>query len=534
MTRDEEVAYHRTFLLFDPKTDLCKMGCHGTTGTGRRITVNDNLAALDGSPFNQMTGPSSSPLLDWRTDLSRRAWEKPDYHHRYPAFQLLGQSVREITIVPKINQFFRAHASNWENNWSVLAGEGSHRLKPIVDENYTVIGHAGKVFDGLVVVPEETPGYPDMVGLLMQEYPNVPVLVLDSPFAKVPEGWRGFRQHGPGYVLTLVTGIDGEVIEVLDYYSNNGVAVSVDTPLDYIAIGAVGARLAAKIGLRVLKGLGRSLSRVGGRLAATGLASKSSKVLLSKLKFVTGHQPGMGIPPGHFDAIAAAAKETDCILIFRANKATALPLIERGAPGKPFFFKFKSDPQTGVLTATTKEHFDLVYEHGYYTVVSSNMAQRVVKKGGREVTETIPLNNTFWTVKPGQVIDPKLHKPVVGDYDMLGAVPMKSKGSNVSLVPKDPINGDWSGPVAERAAKAVNKRLDQPRVLHGAQDQHFRMGLSDDAAYAVFPDGSVHMMADKAAQEAFYKYLGRQTGAGRYPVPAGPVVDELAARRPAR
>jgi hypothetical protein len=528
MTPDEQNAYHRTFLLFDPKTDLCKMGCHGTTGTGRRIGVEDYQALFGNKPDPLF------PPLDHRTDLRRRVWEKPNFHLQYPAFRVSGQTAKEITIVPKINQNFQGHATDWEKEWSMLVRRGGRKFRPIVDENYTVIGHIGVVHEGSVIVPEDTPTGPPLVSSLLEQYPGIPVLIKDSLEAAVPEGWREFRFNQSWWRLTLVTGIDGEVIDVVYSEPTNGVAISVDSPLDYINVGAIARKIAVGIGIRILKGLGRSLSRVGGRLAARGLASGSTRRLLSKFRLMRGHQPGMGIPAKHFDAMVAAADETKCILIFRANKATALPLIERGAPGKPFFFKFKSDPQTGILTATEKAHFEVVYKHGYYTMHDHQMARRIVMRNGRESVEMIRIENPFWQVKPGQVIDPKLHKPVVGDYDMLGAVPVKSTGSNVSLVPKDPINGDWSGPVVERAAKAVNSRLDQPRVLHGAQDQHMSMGLSDDAAYAVFPDGSVHMMADKAAQEAFYKQLGRQTGAGAYPRPAGPVVDELAARRAAK
>ena len=528
MNRDEEVAYNRTFLLFDTKKDLCKTGCHGTTGTGRKITVDDYLAVLKEDP------PRSVALVDHRTDLTKRRWEQPNYHFQYDAYQLTSQSVREIKIVPKITQDFTAHASAWEVEWSVLVKKASWRFQPLVDANCTVIGHVGIVSERHVLVPEDTPREPTYVETLLSEYPNVPVLISDSREAKVPEGWRQFRDGKSWYRLTVVTGIDGEVIVVADSEATNGVAIPTDGPMDYISLGRIGGKLISSIGLRVLKGLGRSLSRLGGRLLAKALAARNSKNLFSKLKFVFGHRPEMGIPPTHFQAILEAAKETDCILIFRANKAAAVPLIEKGAPGKPLFFKFKSDPQTGILTATERAHFDVVYQNGYYTALPNNMAQRLVKKGGKDTLEVIPLKAPFWPVKPGQVIHPTLHKPVVGDYDMLGAVPMKSKGSNVALVPKEPANGDWSGPVVEKAAKAVNKRLDMDRVLHGAQDQHNKMGLSEGPAYAVYPDGSVHLMADKAAQEAFYKHLGRQTGAGMYPRPTGHVVDELAARRGAR
>lgn len=528
MTHDEEVAYHRTFLLFDSSKHLCKMGCHGTKGTGNRIWV-DNP---DFEPhFVGKKNGELQPFPGPNTNLRRRGLEDPNTYKQYAAMQLKGQAAKDITIVPKMAQDFSLHATAWEKGWSSLVAKGKRKFTPIVDEYYTVIGHVGTVSEYSLIVPDWTEERLESVNELLEKHPDIPVLVLDSPGGRVPEEWRTIRHNRSWYDHTVVVGIDGEVIEVSKSEATNGVAISVDGPIDYIMFGAIAGKLAAKIGIGIVRGLGRSLSRLGGRLAAKALAKKGAKVVAKAIKFVTGHQKGMGIPAKHFDAIAGAAKETDMILVFRSNKQAAVGLIEKGAPGKPFFFKFKSDPQSGILTARVKDDFDVVFKNGYYVVADGKSAYRVVMKGGKEVTETIPIKNPFWEMKPGQVIDPKLHKPVVGDYDMLGAIPMKSKGRNISVVPKDP-KGNWSGPDVEKAAKAVNKRLDQPRVLHGAQDQS-KMGLSDDAAYAVYPDGKVVMMQGKADQEAFYASIGRQTGAGSYPKPTGPVVDELAKRRQA-
>ena len=46
------------------------------------------------------------------------------------------------------------------------------------------------------------------------------------------------------------------------------------------------------------------------------------------------------------------------------------------------------------------------------------------------------VKDPFWDVKQGQVLAPD-GKPIVGDYDLLGVAPVKSPGSNVSLVPDD-------------------------------------------------------------------------------------------------
>jgi hypothetical protein len=133
---------------------------------------------------------------------------------------------------------------------------------------------------------------------------------------------------------------------------------------------------------------------------------------------------------------------------------------------------------------------------------------------GKEVVDEIPLAHMDqWTLAPGQVVM-KDGKPIVGDYDLLGAAPVNSPGSSVALVPENVAYGDWNGPVVKRYAKAVNDKLGkEPMVLHGAQDQYGGvekyMGLTNDTAYAIFPDGKVFLMHGKAEQQAFYDALGR-------------------------
>jgi hypothetical protein len=201
-------------------------------------------------------------------------------------------------------------------------------------------------------------------------------------------------------------------------------------------------------------------------------------------------------------------------------------------------FKFKTSKETGVLTAQTADDIALVEKHGYFLMGADGVARRKIMKEGKEVVEELRFKNPYWKVEKNQVIDPTLQKPVVGDYDLLGVAPLKSPGSSVAGVPKDIETGDWTGPWVQKYAAAANKQMgNPPRVLHGAQDQYGGvpkyMGLTDDTAYAVFPDGRVHIMTGKQAQQEFYDAIGRKTAADAFPRPAPGVVvkDELAAKR---
>ncbi len=165
--------------------------------------------------------------------------------------------------------------------------------------------------------------------------------------------------------------------------------------------------------------------------------------------------------------------------------------------------KFKTSPETGVLTAKNADERAIAFANNAFVVdpdlVSKKVARRVMKVNGKEVIQEVKLNGN-WKVEAGQVAG-KDGKPYVGDYDLLGVAPIKSPASNVSLVPNDVINGDWNGPWVKRYSEAINKRLDKPRVLHGAQDAYggkpeYR-GLTDDTAYAVFPDASTFVMRGK-------------------------------------
>lgn len=250
--------------------------------------------------------------------------------------------------------------------------------------------------------------------------------------------------------------------------------------------------------------------------------SLSDRLIAKGIKLARGYDARMGIPEEHLKPMIEAAKETGVIAIFRANKKIAIPLIRKGAHGKPPWAKppWKTDPNTGILAATDPAKIKTVHENGHFVAAGDGYAYRNVP--GQTVPQKIKVDEKFASdVKAGHVLASD-GKPLVGDYDLLGVAPVNSPGSNVSLVPDDLEYGDWNGPWVKKYSEAVNRkgRLDEPRVLHGAQDAYGgkpeHMGLTDDTAYAVFPDGTTHVMEGRKAQELFYEALGRQTAAGKY------------------
>jgi hypothetical protein len=254
---------------------------------------------------------------------------------------------------------------------------------------------------------------------------------------------------------------------------------------------------------------------------AKQVVTHEANMVFKGLKLSRSYDARMGIPEEHFRAMVDAAKEAQVIAMFRANKPKAIPLIRKGAHGKPMWAKFKTDEKTGVHKAKNPGELYAAHANGHFTVTPDGKSAYRMVNGARVDMELI--KPPFWEVKPGQVLAPD-GKPVVGDYDLLGVAPVKSPGSNVNLVPDNVAYGDWNGPWVKKYAEAVNRkgRLDEPRVLHGAQDGYGGnpkyMGLTDDTAYAVFPDGRTYIMEGRKAQQAFYDALGRQPKSPGAPV----------------
>jgi hypothetical protein len=467
--------------------------------------------------------------------------------YRYAAGQMVLDS-----ISPWPGHEFVKYATPWELKRSTLTRLLAERFEPVVQEVLEgfalVVGHRGWVNTTRLIAPKGLPityhpgtvlerGYP----LFVMEDDPTGGRTLDS---YVPPGWTiaGYSDQS----AEVLTTVDGQVLAILDGRTRGPEAMDI-TPLDLI----LGARLLVGLGAAVGSKMVRVLARKESSQAARAFAGPTEDLAtttvrqaaaagpsLNGIKLAHGYDRRMGIPRGHLQAMVEAAKETNSVAVFRANKQAAITLIENGAVGKPKALSipgFKSKEATGVLTASAPEHFAVASKNGFFVVEADGVARRTILRNGKPVVEELKLKNPYWRVEKGQVIDPSGH-PVVGDYDLLGVIPLGAPGRNIVAVPRDTVKGDWIGPDVARYNDAVNRRLDKPRVLHGAQDGFHNKewgGFTDDVAYAVFPNGNTLVMTGKAEQKAFYEAFGRQTAVGSYPRPAPgtPVKDELAARR---
>ncbi len=461
----------------------------------------------------------------------------------YRAHRLIGGKREPLDILMRKDQGFEEYATPFERQRSVLV-HPAKRFTPIVDERMTVVGHFGSVGGGHftdLIVPlaavQHRPGeskayYVSDVGELLRD--EIRVFVHDRDTAP-PSGWAVINVLTTEHRNEVVTGINGEVLDVV--VSNTGFLESVSySPADFLSMGRLLVALSAKVGGKMVRTLMRKsialrsakvldeptlkLAKEVEEKIAKDLTKREASMIFKGIQMGRGYDPRMGIPQEHFTAMVEAAKEAGVIAIFRSNKKAAIELIRKGAHGKPMWAKFKTSAETGVLTASNFGEVAAANMNGHFVVAAEDVANGVARKtttvGGKTVTEFVKLKtHPHWKVQPGQVVAKDGH-PIVGDYDLLGVAPIKSPGRNISSVPDDIAYGDWTGPDVRKYLAAVNKkgRLDEPRVLHGAQDQYGGnpkyMGLTDDTAYAVFPDGRSFVMEGRSAQQAFYDAMGRQ------------------------
>jgi len=219
--------------------------------------------------------------------------------------------------------------------------------------------------------------------------------------------------------------------------------------------------------------------------------------------------PG-GLAPAHVRVFQQVARETKRIIAVRNTNPKSTSWIERGFPPKPMEIKVKTSPSTGIVTATDAADVQAARKHGFFVVDADGVPRNAV---GEELKFSTSPN---WPLEPGQVIHPRQQKPLVGDYDLLGVINPEAQGRNLVLAASDGKTlDDWSNPEIKKIASALNSQMDQPRVMHGAQDG-FSTLPDKGGSVVFFPDGSTRMLNTPEDVAAFYREIGRQTITGSY------------------
>jgi hypothetical protein len=175
------------------------------------------------------------------------------------------------------------------------------------------------------------------------------------------------------------------------------------------------------------------------------------------------------------------------------------------------------------------EEAKIAEQAGYYILKRNGKAYNVSGKGetgivlrdanGNPVQFDMSAKGKFGesTNQPGQIIDPKTRKAVVGDYDIQDVIDPNAPGRNLAAVP-DAKGANVTNPLVSQFTKRFNTKLqadgDLARVMHGADAQfmQYKMYGRQDAfkgdVIGIMPDGRVFYL--KAGQVAeFYKGIGR-------------------------
>jgi hypothetical protein len=221
--------------------------------------------------------------------------------------------------------------------------------------------------------------------------------------------------------------------------------------------------------------------------------------------------PSSGMPSTHFDQFLFAADKTKLIIIVRNTNPKSKIWIELGYPPKPPTIKCHTSKKTGKVTAVTPQEVTDCRTAKFYVIDADGVARLGPNDA---LSKKFPFGTNDQN-EQGQVIDPKTSRALVGDYDLMGVVDPKAKGRNLTLVWMNGVRvNDFTSPDVDRVRAMVNARLDQPRVMHGAQDQFG--DFPEGGATAFFPNGLTWELKNPESIRGFYQLINRQTIQGKY------------------
>jgi len=210
-----------------------------------------------------------------------------------------------------------------------------------------------------------------------------------------------------------------------------------------------------------------------------------------------------GMPKEHLEKALAAADETGLVGVMRGSKSVCADLIKKGHPPKPKELIELNTDQTGQVRANTPTKVE------------------IARKAGFEVEN-------------GYVIDPKTKKTLTSDYDLQDVIIPTAPGRNMAAVPlgeggKVNLKANVTNPQVTKFSNALNKLLDLPRIVHGADAQfmqykYFRSEAFKGEPFLVIfpkdalPPGSPRVfILTQAELKAFYAAIGRS----RLEIPLG-------------
>jgi hypothetical protein len=223
------------------------------------------------------------------------------------------------------------------------------------------------------------------------------------------------------------------------------------------------------------------------------------------------YAPSSGMPSSHFDHFQYAAQRLGLCIIVRNTNPKSSIWIERGYPPKPISVKCHTSKKTGKVTAANEEEIRACGAAQFFVIDADGIARR----GPNDALPDKFLFGTAEQNEPGQVIHPTQKKALVGDYDLMGVVNPKAKGRNLTLIWSAGARiYDSSSPDVDRVRNFVNARLDQPRIMHGAQDQFG--DFPEGGATAFLPNGIIWELKNGQSIRGLYDLLGRETLMGSY------------------
>jgi hypothetical protein len=191
-----------------------------------------------------------------------------------------------IVMHQKMDQDFERYATPWELVWSNLSYPYNRGFTPVVDSSWKVIGHVGRVHandpNTVLIIPKK------LLGITLEEAMarEGGTCVHFCSKGGIPDGWTDGRFLPPEYKATVWTGLDGEVVEVLNLTGPNGLEDAWETLLDIVMAAEVMVSL-AEIGVMGATSLVRKVTspwknRGVLRGATKGLAEEAEQLGMNK------------------------------------------------------------------------------------------------------------------------------------------------------------------------------------------------------------------------------------------------------------